>query len=195
MKSSRVLILVAALALVAAACSSDSGGSADNAGSPSTTSAPAATAATAPTTSPTTAPVPADGTAILGLHVARVVFGPDGYVEISNTGDVEVSLDGLWLCQFPTYLPLSGSIAAGEVLQISAADIGGLSADGGEAALYSDKQFDSPTAILDYVGWGTGGKRGEVAALAGIWPQGVTVSAPPDFIELGGAPGDPEAWG
>jgi len=194
MKTSRVLTLVVAFALVAAACSGDSGSS--DAGVPSTTeAATAAAVTTAPTVPPTTAPVPEDGTAIQGLHVSRIVFGADGFVEISNTGDTDVSLDGLWLCQFPTYLPLSGTIGAGEVLEISAAEIGGLSADGGEAALYSDKQFDSPTAILDYVGWGTGGKRGEVAALAGIWPQGVTVSAPPDFIELGGAPGDPEAWG
>jgi len=175
----------------AAACSGDSGTAAP---ADSTTTAPPTTAVTT-TTPPTTAPVPEGGTSIQGLHIDRVTFGTDGFVEIANTGDSDVSLDGLWLCQFPKYLPLSGTIAAGGVLQVAAAEVGGLSPDGGEAALYKEKAFDSSTAIFDYVGWGTGGPRGEVAAQAGIWPQGANVTAPPDFIELGGAPGDPEAWG
>lgn len=192
MKRRRLTAVVAALALLSAAC----GGGSDNSASSTTTTtaAPATTAATT-TAPPTTAAVPEGGTSIVGLHIDNITFGADGYVEISNTSDSDISLDGLWLCQFPNYLPLSGTIAAGDVLQVSAADAGGLSPDGGEAALYERRAFDDPTAIFDYVGWGTGGKRGEVAAQAGIWPQGVTVTAPPDFIELGGAPGDPEAWG
>ncbi len=194
MRTNRFLALVAAITMIAAAC----GGGSDEASSPG--ESPAATAVTTTatpttTTPPTTVPVPEGGTTIQGLHIDRVVFGTDGFVEISNSGDSDVSLDGLWLCQFPNYLPLSGTIAAGDVLQIEALGVGGLSSSGGEAALYSAREFDSAKAILDYVGWGTGGKRGEVAAQAGIWPQGVTVSAPSDFIELGGAPGDPEAWG
>jgi len=161
----------------------------------STTAAPAATVAATTTTPPTTAAVPEGGTSIQGLHIDRVTFGLDGFVEISNTGDSDVSLDGLWLCQFPNYVPLSGTIAAGDVLQVAALQVGGLSPDGGEAALYSEKSFGSSTAIFDYVGWGSGGPRGEVAAQAGIWPLGANVTAPADFIELGGAPGDPEAWG
>ncbi len=193
MRASRVLALVAVLVVVAAACGGGSDNSSESAGS--TSSTVTVTTELATTTPPTTAPVPEGGTGIRGLHIEKVVFGADGYVQITNTGDTEISLDGLWLCQFPKYVPLSGTIAAGSTLPISAADLGGLSPDGGEAALYKDRQFDSPTSIFDYVGWGTGGRCGEIAAQAGIWPQGVTVSAPSDFIELGGAPGDPEAWG
>jgi len=191
MNKRRLTAVVAALALLAAAC----GGRSDHsAPSTSTAGAPASTVATT-TVPPTTAAVPEGGTSIQGLHIDNVTFGADGFVEISNTSGADISLDGLWLCKFPNYVPLSGTVAAGDVLRVSAADVGGLSPDGGEAALYKERAFDSPTAIFDYVGWGTGGKRGEVASQAGIWPQGVNVTAPPDFIELGGAPGDPEAWG
>lgn len=192
MHKRRLTAVIAAVALLAAAC----GGGSDNSASTTTTTAasPATTAVTT-TAPPTTAAVPEGGTAIQGLHIDKITFGLDGFVELSNTSDSDISLDGLWLCQFPTYIPLSGTIAAGDVLRVSAIDVGGLSPDGGEAALYKERAFDSPTAIFDYVGWGTGGKRGEVAAQAGIWPQGVTVTAPSDYIELGGAPGDPEAWG
>jgi len=191
MKTSRLTAVVAALAVLAAACG---GGSDNSAPATSTTSAPATTLATT-TAPPTTAAIPEGGSSIQGLHIDNVTFGADGFVEISNTSGADISLDGLWLCKFPNYVPLSGTIAAGDVIHVSAADLGGLAPDGGEAALYSERAFDSPSAIFDYVGWGTGGKRGEVASLAGIWPQGVNVTAPPDFIELGGAPGDPEAWG
>lgn len=194
MRTSRILALVAALVVLAAACGGGSDNSSESAGSTSTTG-PATTQVATTTTPPTTAPVPQGGVGILGLHIEKVVFGADGYVQITTTGETAVSLEGLWLVQSSDDVPLSGSIAAGATLRISAADLGGLSSDGGEAALYKDRQFDSPTSIFDYVAWGSGGQRGGVAAQAGIWPQGVTVSAPTDFIELGGAPGDPEAWG
>ncbi len=193
MRSKRAWALIAAVALIAAAC-----GGSDEASDPADpgTTAPSSTDAITATTAPATiAPIPSGGSSIEGLHVDEIVFGAEGHVQISNNGDVDISLDGLWLCQFPTYFELSGTLEVDDVILISASDIGGLSSEGGEAAIYTSRDFASSTAIIDYVGWGTGGDRSEVASLAGIWPQGATVSAPDDFIELGGVSGDPESWG
>ncbi len=193
MRSKRAWALIAAVALIAAAC-----GGSDDPSDPaaSGTTAPSSTDATTATTGPTTtAPIPSGGSSIEGLHIDEIVFGAEGHVQISNNGDADLSLDGLWLCQFPTYFELSGTLEVDDVILIPASEIGGLSSAGGEAAIYTSRDFDSSTAIVDYVGWGTGGGRGEVASQAGIWPEGATVSAPDDFIELGGAPGDPESWG
>jgi hypothetical protein len=76
------------------------------------------------------------------------------------------------LCNRPSYAPLSGSLAPGESVEVSAADLGGLSAGSGEVGLYSSRAFGDSSAMTDYVAWGSGGGRESVAVDAGLWGAG-----------------------
>ena len=200
----RLLALLAVLVLIASACGGSDNDAADDAasddsGAGSDDSAPDdEPATTAPTT---TATIPPEATEIPDLQIVFVEFGDAGYVVIANQGDEPADLDGIQLCQFPTYVDLGtvvdgATIAAGESVQIPAATIGGLRVEGGEAALYAAPDFTNPDAIFGFVQWGTGGERSEVAAEAGIWPSGASVEPDPAFnsIELFGDPADPESW-
>lgn len=156
---------------------------------------------TAPTTT-TTAAAPEGAVAIHDLQISIVKFGDDGFIEIVNNGDQDVDLNGIWLCQFPSYADLGtvvdgGVIAAGNSVQIPAGTAGSISIDGGEAALYTSRDFGNSDEIFAYVQWGSGGGRSDVAAGANIWPSGASVTPDPEFdsIELGGDPADPESWG
>jgi hypothetical protein len=109
------------------------------------------------------------------------VFGADGHVTLTNSSGADVSVDGLWLCNRPAYTALTGTIAAGGTLEVAASELGGLGADGGEAALYTAQDFENSEAIVDYVQWGTGGGREGVAVTAGIWDEGGSVEPDPEF--------------
>lgn len=202
----RILSLVLGLALVAAACSGDDSddgtGAADSSGGDdeSTQTETDETTSTAPST---TATIPETGEALAGLRISGVHFGDDGSVVVTNLGGEDIDVDGIFLCQFPTYVDLGtivegGTIPAGGSAEIPAAFAGGFDEAGGEAALYQGDDFTSSDAILAFVQWGSGGARGGVAAAAGIWP-GPDVTVTPDSgfgsIELFGDPADPESWG
>lgn len=182
--------MVAAAVVLATACGDDSGGGAE----PATQESPDAADTVTSSSSTTTAAIPEGGVSVDGVQLSAVVFGADGAVTVTNTGSDEVTLDGFWVCNFPAYVPLTGTLAPDESADVAAADLGGLAVEGGEAALYSSDAFDSPDAMIDYVQWGAGGGRGDVAAAAGLWPDGVTVTPTAELIELFGVPGDPEAW-
>lgn len=200
----RLLALLAIVVVLAAACGGSDNELADDpvADDPGVT--PDGTvpddepATTAPSTTET---IPPEATELPDLQIVFVEFGDAGYVEISNVGAEAADLNGIQLCQFPTYVDLGtvvegASIPAGESVRVDAATIGGLSADGGEAALYGTAEFTNPDAIFAFVQWGTGGARADVAAEAGIWPAGASVEPDPAFnsIELFGDPADPESW-
>ena len=104
------------------------------------------------------------------LQISEVVFGD--HVTITNVGTVEVSIDGMWLCNRPDYSELSGTLAAGESVEIEASRVGGIEQSGGEVGLYSDRAFTSSSAMVDYLAWGTGGGRTGVAVEAGLWAAG-----------------------
>jgi hypothetical protein len=105
--------------------------------------------------------------------ITRVQFGSDGFVEITNVGDVAGSFEGWSLCQRPSYIDVSsgGELAPGESVQVPAsAGYGGLDAGDGEIGLYTSSSFGSADAIVSYVEWGDGGHgRSSVAVEAGIW--------------------------
>ena len=190
----RATVLLALLAFLAASCGDDGGAEPtdDTTTSTTTTTLPA-----------TTAPIPEEADALVDLRIEVVEFGPDGYVEISNNGDGDVDLNGIYSCSFPNYEDLGtvvdgGMIAAGESVRVPADIWGGLDAADGETALYQGNTFEDSDTILAYVQWGTGGhQRASVAAAAGIWPSSDATVAPDsafNSIESGGDPADPENW-
>ncbi len=196
----RLIPLVLLVALMAAACGGDEGESlpAGDSGTAQTDTVVDEPGTTAPTTTVT---IPEAATEIPDIQINLVEFGDAGFVQIINNGDSDASLDGIILCQFPTYVDLGeviagGTVAAGATAQVDAATMGGLNAAGGEAALYTARDFTNPDAILGFVQWGTGGARHEVATAAGIWPAGASIEPDPAFnnIELFGDPADPESW-
>ncbi len=173
------LVLATSLAVAAAACS-DSGGDDE---APPATDAPPVTDEAPPADA-------GDG----GLAITEVVFGDDGHVTITNTGGSDASLDGMWLCNRPQYLALSGSLAAGESTEIPASDIPPLGADGGDLGLYTAAEFGSPDAIVDYVAWGGGGGRLTTAVSAGIWPDGDAVAGGGASISAPGGGASAADW-
>lgn len=202
----------AALLLVLAACGSDSGsGDSSAPDGPSstiasttseataveTTMAETSTAATATTeaTTTTAAETTTTGTGIMagGVFVTEVVFGE--HVTLMNTGDAPITLDGMWLCNRPAYLPLSGELGPGETVELLASALGGLAADGGEVGVYTAQDFSNPDAMVDYVAWNGGGGRAQTAAEAGVWTAAdATVEATGDQITLTGPSGTPDGW-
>lgn len=197
-----LLTLFAVFALIAAACGGGDDSAADDLPPDEPGVTPEGTIDAEPTETapPTTDTIPPEAVELPDLQIVFVEFGDEGFVEIANVGDTDADVNGIQLCQFPTYLDIGpiagGTIAAGESIRVSASGIGGLSVDGGEAALYSSPDFTNPEAIFGFVQWGTGGARAEVAAEAGIWPAGVSIEPDPAFnsIELFGDPADPESW-
>ena len=137
------------------------------------------------------------------LQITGVQFGDGGFVRVQNRGDADANVNGIYICQYPQYTDLGGEVAgavipAGSTVEIPASAVGGLSVEGGEAALYANNtDFGSPDNILAYVQWGTGGARADVATAANIW-AGPEVSIIPDpaykDIVLDGDPVDPENW-
>lgn len=104
-------------------------------------------------------------------------------VELTNTGDVTLSIGSYWLCNFPAYIQVNNltvvcgslSLAPGEVVVVSGWNVD--PADG-ELGLYVTSVFGNPNAIIDYVEWGSGNHaRSGVADEAGIWTQGTFVPA------------------
>ena len=197
-----LLTLFAVFALVAAACGGGDENADDDLPPVEEGVTPEGTIDSEPTETapPTTDTIPPEAVELPDLQIVFVEFGDEGFVEIANVGDTDADVNGIQLCQFPTYLDIGpiagGTIPAGESIRVSASGIGGLSADGGEAALYSAPDFTNPEAIFGFVQWGTGGARAEVATEAGIWPAGASIEPDPAFnsIELFGDPADPESW-
>ena len=111
--------------------------------------------------------------------ITRIVFGSEGFVEISNLGSEPADPAGFRGCQFPTYLPVpAGELQPGEAVRIEASMFGGLDSVDGEVALYSEPAWEDPKAIVGYVQWGGGEhKRSPVASAAGIWASGAALSA------------------
>jgi hypothetical protein len=178
-------------ALMAAACSG--GDSVDTtSSSPATTTAPTTTAATttvAPTVTSTTTAAPTETTTPTEpptsgpppLVVTSVDFEEE-WVEITNVSGSDYSLDGHFVCNFPTYISIGdlGTIAAGESFTIELADLAA-SQSTGEVGVYTSNDFANPDAMVTYVEWGTPDHgRSDVAVAAGLWTDG-------DFVDNGHA--------
>ena len=187
-RSTSLIILLVAFALVVAACSSDSEAETTTTQATTTSEVTTTTGATTTTPEPTTTTSEATTTTSedpvdppsATLAISEVGFGSAGYVEITNISDSTASLDGLWLCQQPSYHALSGTLEPGEGLRFDAADsrYGSLNADGGAMGLYTSSDFGSSDAIIGYVAWGPSGHgRLGVAIAAEVWTEDSSVDA------------------
>jgi hypothetical protein len=132
--------------------------------------------------------------------VSAVAFGEAGYVEVTNVGDADGTLDGYWLCQFPSYFEISGTIGPGETAQfeVSASSFGRLDDGSGEIGLYVNAGFDDPSAIVAYVEWGEPGHgRSGTAVEAGVWTANSAVDAAGAaiIVAVEDAPARAEGWG
>ncbi len=166
---------------------------------PVTTSTPAdsTTTAAAPTTTTTIAPTTTAPSA--AFTVTAVVFGENGFVEITNVGAAAGDIGGHWICQRPGYFEIpsqvlepgesvwvatgtAASAASATAVAVFGAEgrLGQFSPRTGEVALYEGSTFSSPDLIRSYVEWGPEGGlpragRGSVAVEAGIWEEGAFV--------------------
>ena len=127
-----------------------------------------------------------------GLLLTTVVFGD--HVTITNHTSEEVSLDGWWMCNRPSYAALSGTLAPGESIDVSSDDLGGLAASEGEVGLYTERAFGDASAMVDYVAWGAGGGRESVAVQAGLWTDGAAAPNDGPGVVRSDSPSGAESW-
>lgn len=145
-----------------------------------TTSAPESTTTTTETTTTAVAERPA-APAVSPLVITSVDFDEE-YAVITNVTGSGYSLEGHFICNFPTYAPIGelGTIPAGESFTVELATIAA-STGSGEIGIYTTNDFSNPDAMVTYVEWGTPGHaRSGVAVAAGLWTEG-------DFVDNGHA--------
>ena len=128
------------------------------------------------------------------IVINEVLYDPLGtdlgnqLIELKNTGTAIGDIGGWWFCyRFEYYdIPEDVSIEPGAFLVIhlgttgdnSATDIyiqfaSALNANSSDLSLYLDGNFTSPSSMIDFVQWGSGGNgRESVAVAAGIWMEG-----------------------
>lgn len=175
--------------------------------SPTTTTQAPATTAGSETTTTTVSP----GGGILAM--TRLAFQASPFVLITNVGAAPIDLGDHWLCRRPAYKQLPQLLMEpGDTVAVGLGDmpppddlvglagsvdlgraLGVFTRDDGELALYTAPTFDSATAIVDYVEWGSADHgRESVAVEAGIWTEGAFVEVPPEALALTSS-GLPEA--
>ena len=97
-------------------------------------------------------------------------------IEITNYGSSEVDPNGIILCNFPAYAPISGAsmIPAGGKITVDTSAAGvALDPAQGEMGLYLTPAYEDPTQLISYMEYGEGGhQRSPVAIAAGIWSDG-----------------------
>ena len=150
-------------------------------------------------------PTPNAANPVLLSQVRITEVGFDGvdfdgaakWVELHNTGDTEIDVSNLILCDFPDYpvvntlTPLGGSsttIPAGGYLVVAWPTLD-MDADGdAEIGLYkegSQGAFGDPSNVLDYMQYGEAGHaREDEAETAGVWTIGEFVAAPASGMSL-----------
>lgn len=175
--------------------------------SSSSTTAPSATTSTRPTTTtlaPTTTVLPPPAAA---FALTQVVFGEQGYVEVTNYGGMPGDPGGHWLCKDPHEFQIpSVDLEPGESLWVAAEEgqaqqgsvgidteavipaegqLGAFDPESGEFGLYGEQAFDDPAEAASYVEWGESGHGCSPAAIqAGIWVEGGFVAIGPDSFGI-----------
>ena len=170
-------------------------------GGPTSTPTPTFTPTHTPTPTPTATPA-GSGTST-DIAISEVYYqgnASEDWVEIVNTGSGVVDIGDWWLCarfqygQINTLALVSGNdyiLGPGERLVVRAhADLDNSASDLG---LYTVNDFANPSAMVDFVQWGTDQDvgRSDVARDKGIWRElspGVY-----DFVPTAGS-GQSAAW-
>lgn len=111
-----------------------------------------------------------------------VLAGAEASALLTNVSGADISLEGWFFCKRPAYWAMPAAlIPAGASMRVhmgeGADDAENIYANGGftplgssgELAVYRNGSFDSPEAIVAYLGWGGGGGRAGVARSAGLW--------------------------
>lgn len=134
--------------------------------------------------------------------VAINEINDNNQVELKNLSAQTVNITGWWLCNFPAYQPIAALnvicgdlvLEPGEIVVLSGWDI---DPSDGELGLYLNSGFNSPSAIEDYLEWGSSGhQRATVAQEAGIWLVGNFVHAfnSGESLSFDGDGNTPEDW-
>lgn len=175
-------------------------------GTPSSTTTPSAsTTPSTPTSTPTPSATPGPGVPE-DIVISEMYYTGDAngdWIELKNSGSGRVDVSSWQLCAIFSYKALSEmeiiDPTSGQTRAASAAD---LILDPGEylvlrswmdlgnasdMALYTAPDFGSPSALVDFVQWGTPEDvgRADVAAAKGIWPQ--STPGPYDFVPTAAA--------
>lgn len=131
------------------------------------------------------------------IAVTQVDLAADT-VEISNHGDTEVDVNGLFLCNFPSYAPIADApmIGPGETITVDAGALGvNFDETQGEVGLYLSPAYDSSSEIVSYVEWGeTGHARSSVGVSAGVWADGFVEVGDGTLVANSSAPTSPADW-
>ncbi|MEN8113849.1 MAG: hypothetical protein ABFS21_05630 [Actinomycetota bacterium] len=181
------------LTLLAAACTD--GGATPDDGSAFTPTAPTSStvatqnSGTAETTSTTTGTTIVTGRATFVL--GDITFGDAATITVGNLGPDPGDLTGYWLAVHPYYLELPSTVLLpGDAIIVSIAEdadpelvvtaaelLPQLDRASGEIGLYANGDFGDPSAVIDYVEWGTTGHiRSAVAVEAGVWPEEAAIT-------------------
>lgn len=107
-------------------------------------------------------------------------------IQLTNTTEAELDINGWVMCSFPSYAPISGvdPIAPGGTVTVTSTVA--VPANDGELAIYIAEDFTNPDSIVTYVEWGSDGHtRSPVAVQAGIW-DGTALSPDGDVLTVGG---------
>ncbi|MCF6213613.1 MAG: T9SS type A sorting domain-containing protein [Flavobacteriaceae bacterium] len=123
-------------------------------------------------------------------------------ITIHNYGSTSVDISNYQICRRRVYKTLnlltinSGSLTlqAGSDVVLSSTALDATSSDLG---LYLDSNFTSPSSMLDYLQWGTGGFSGResVAVAKGIWTSGTFLgSTGPYFYNGNGTQNGMSFW-
>lgn len=144
-----------------------------------------------------------ESVAIIELEIG----GPVSTLVLKNFSDSNVSLEGWYLCNVPSYwgLPADLELASGDEVRIdfqpgeraqinAGGALGELTDGAGELALYRDNNFSSSASIVSYVGWNGGKARKSVAQGAGIWGANDVTAAAADILVFTGAGEGAGGW-
>jgi hypothetical protein len=153
---------------------------------------------------PTTTVLPPPAAA---FALTQVVFGEQGYVEVTNYGGMPGDPGGHWLCKDPHEFQIpSVDLEPGESLWVAAEEgqaqqgsvgidteavipaegqLGAFDPESGEFGLYVEQGFDDPAEAASYVEWGESGHGCSPTAIqAGIWVEGGFVAIGPDSFGI-----------
>jgi hypothetical protein len=133
------------------------------------------------------------------FEINEVGLGPDGFVALTNFTEVEVTLEGLYMCQGEDCFALPAEVVAGgETVRIAAGDGSGLenviatratfgelqSADG-EIAVFASDDTSNAEALLIYLQWGsTPHTLTSLAVERGLWFETSYAPSGPDATRL-----------